>query len=153
MHHLWPTCQSHASKTHQPRPGLTIRHPVAKLFSALISGFLRTFFAWQCRRERALGIRNGPTGAVKITPPLAMHTLGHQFSPPGIHAGGLRYHGMAPIVSRLVQLGLVEAQAYAQTECFEAAVTFARTEAVIPVYFVVLRVGSGTRVRPVTQVR
>lgn len=68
----------------------------------------------------------------EMTPLMAMHTLGHQFLPPGIHAGGLRYHGMAPIVSHLVQLGLVEAQAYAQTECFEAAVTFARTEAVIP---------------------
>ncbi len=68
----------------------------------------------------------------EMTPLMAMHTLGHQFLPPGIHAGGLRYHGMAPIVSHLVQLGLVEAQAYAQTECFEAAVTFARTEAIIP---------------------
>ncbi len=68
----------------------------------------------------------------EMTPLLAMHTLGHQFLPPGIHAGGLRYHGMAPLVSHLVKLGLVEAQAFNQIECFEAAITFARTEGVIP---------------------
>ena len=68
----------------------------------------------------------------EMTPLLAMHTLGHQFLPPGIHAGGLRYHGMAPIVSHLVRLGLTEAVSHNQLECFEAAVTFARTEGIIP---------------------
>ena len=61
-----------------------------------------------------------------------MYTLGHRFMPPGIHAGGLRYHGMAPLVSHLVKLGLVEGLALDQLECFEAAVTFARTEGLIP---------------------
>jgi tryptophan synthase beta chain len=52
--------------------------------------------------------------------------------PPGIHAGGLRYHGASPLVSQLVAAGLVEARAYRQTACFEAAVQFARTEAIVP---------------------
>ncbi len=68
----------------------------------------------------------------EMTPLLAMHTLGHSFVPPGIHAGGLRYHGMAPIISHLVRLGLVEARAYHQLDCFEAAVKFARAEGVVP---------------------
>ena len=68
----------------------------------------------------------------QTTPLMAMHTLGHSFVPPGIHAGGLRYHGMAPLISHLVELGLVEPQAYGQLDCFAAAVTFARTEGVIP---------------------
>lgn len=67
----------------------------------------------------------------KNTPLLKMHTLGHDFIPPAIHAGGLRYHGMAPIVSLLYDLGLVEAQAYKQNDVFEAAVTFARTEGLV----------------------
>src|SRR5690606_5327585 len=58
--------------------------------------------------------------------------LGHDFMPPGIHAGGLRYHGASPLVSKLVHEGLVEAVAYAQRPCFEAAITFARTEGIIP---------------------
>ncbi|KPK65489.1 MAG: tryptophan synthase subunit beta [Planctomycetes bacterium SM23_32] len=66
------------------------------------------------------------------TPLLPMHSLGHDFVPPPIHAGGLRYHGMAPLVSRLVMDGLVEARAYHQLECYEAAVLFARTEGFIP---------------------
>ena len=57
-----------------------------------------------------------------------MHTLGHDFVPPGIHAGGLRYHGAAPIVSQLVLDGLIRAEAYPQNEVFEAAVQFARSE-------------------------
>ncbi|AEJ62179.1 Tryptophan synthase beta chain [Spirochaeta thermophila DSM 6578] len=71
----------------------------------------------------------GDTG--KMTPIVRMHTLGHDFVPPGIHAGGLRYHGMAPIVSRLVKEGVVEARAYHQRAVFEAAVLFARTEGFI----------------------
>jgi len=69
---------------------------------------------------------------VGMTPIVKMHTLGHEFMPPGIHAGGLRYHGAAPLVSKLVKDGLVEAVAYPQLPCFEAAVTFARTEGIIP---------------------
>ena len=61
-----------------------------------------------------------------------MHTLGYDFIPPGIHAGGLRYHGAAPIVSQLLLDELIRAQAFTQTEVFEAAMTFARAEAIIP---------------------
>lgn len=67
-----------------------------------------------------------------LTPLLLMHTLGHTFEPPGIHAGGLRYHGDAPLVCQLVEEGLVKPRAYPQNPCFEAAVLFARTEGVIP---------------------
>ncbi len=67
-----------------------------------------------------------------MAPLVKMHTLGHDFIPDPIHAGGLRYHGMAPLVSHLYELGLVEAEAIGQTECFEAAVTFARTQGIIP---------------------
>ena len=66
------------------------------------------------------------------TPLLKMHTLGNDFKPAPIHAGGLRYHGMAPMVSHLVELGLIGARAYGQTSCFEAALQFARTEGFIP---------------------
>ena len=69
---------------------------------------------------------------VGMTPIVKMHTLGHDFMPPGIHAGGLRYHGAAPLVSKLLDEGLIEAVAYAQRACFAAAVTFARAEGIIP---------------------
>ena len=62
----------------------------------------------------------------KLTPLVKMYTLGHSLVPPGIHAGGLRYHGMAPAVSLGNKLGLIEAEAYHQTECFEAAKLFQR---------------------------
>ncbi len=68
----------------------------------------------------------------ETTPLLQMYTLGHQFMPPSIHAGGLRYHGMAPMVSHALKLGLIEAQAYHQTEIFKAATLFARNEGVVP---------------------
>ncbi len=68
----------------------------------------------------------------KLTPLCKMDTLGHDFVPPGIHAGGLRYHGMAPMVSHAYHLGLVEAQSVLQTEAFAAAVEFARSEGTIP---------------------
>jgi len=68
----------------------------------------------------------------ETTPLLAMYTLGHEFVPAPIHAGGLRYHGMAPIISRLVMDNLIEARAYAQLETFAAGITFARTEGHIP---------------------
>lgn len=70
--------------------------------------------------------------AARQTPLLPMHTLGHGFIPPGIHAGGLRYHGVAPQVSQLLVDGLIEARAYDQAACFEAALLFARTEGIIP---------------------
>ncbi len=66
------------------------------------------------------------------TPLLRMHTLGHTFVPAGIHAGGLRYHGMAPIISKLHADGIVESKAYHQTRVFEAAVQFAQTEGILP---------------------
>jgi tryptophan synthase beta chain len=69
---------------------------------------------------------------VGLTPLLHMYTLGHEFIPPSIHAGGLRYHGDAPIISNLVQSGRMEAVAYPQSKVFEAAVQFARTEGTIP---------------------
>jgi len=69
--------------------------------------------------------------AVGMAPIIKMYTLGHGFIPPPIHAGGLRYHGMAPIISHLHKLGLVEAQAAHQTAVFEAGVKFARTEGVV----------------------
>ena len=67
-----------------------------------------------------------------LTPLAKMHTLGSAFTPPGFHAGGLRYHGMAPLVSHLKELGLIEAVAYHQTKCFEAGVQFARAEGILP---------------------
>jgi tryptophan synthase beta chain len=72
----------------------------------------------------------GDTG--HMTPLVKMHTLGSSFTPPGFHAGGLRYHGMAPMVSHLVALGLVEPTAYHQTECFAAGLLFARNEGILP---------------------
>jgi tryptophan synthase beta chain len=68
----------------------------------------------------------------KMAPIAKMYTLGHDFMPPGIHAGGLRYHGASPLVSQLVNAGVVEAKAVRQLACFEAAVQFARTELIIP---------------------
>lgn len=68
----------------------------------------------------------------QTTPLLPMHTLGHDFVPQAIHAGGLRYHGMAPMVSHAVKSGLVEPRAYHQLETFEAGLTFARSEGFIP---------------------
>ena len=68
---------------------------------------------------------------VGMTPIVKMHTLGHDFMPPGIHAGGLRYHGMAPIMSLLHEEGIVEAKAYPQVGVFDAAVQFARAEGII----------------------
>lgn len=72
----------------------------------------------------------GDTGM--MTPLVKMHTLGHGFIPAGIHAGGLRYHGMAPMVSALKEQGLIDALAFPQNPVFEAAVTFGRTEGIVP---------------------
>ncbi|WP_309474849.1 TrpB-like pyridoxal phosphate-dependent enzyme [Dissulfurirhabdus thermomarina] len=67
-----------------------------------------------------------------MTPLMLMYTLGHTFEPPGIHAGGLRYHGDAPLLCHLVHEGYVKARAYTQNPVFEAALLFARTEGIIP---------------------
>jgi tryptophan synthase beta chain len=67
-----------------------------------------------------------------MTPLLKMHTLGHDFIPDPIHAGGLRYHGMAPLISHIYELGLMEAIAVGQNECFAAGIQFARTEGILP---------------------
>jgi len=69
---------------------------------------------------------------VGLTPLMPMYTLGHDFVPPPVHAGGLRYHGDSPLVCGLVKAGLVEPRAYRQNETFDAAVQFARTEGLIP---------------------
>lgn len=66
------------------------------------------------------------------TPLFKMHTLGHDFVPDPIHAGGLRYHGMSPLISHIYDQGMMEAVAIGQTECFEAGVKFARTEGIVP---------------------
>jgi tryptophan synthase beta chain len=72
----------------------------------------------------------GDTG--HLTPLVKMHTLGSAFVPPGFHAGGLRYHGMAPLVSHILDLGLIEARSYDQIPVFEAGVQFARVEGILP---------------------
>jgi len=68
----------------------------------------------------------------QLTPLTKMHTLGSTFTPPGFHAGGLRYHGMAPLVSHVQELGLIESRNYHQLACFEAGVLLARTEGILP---------------------
>ena len=72
----------------------------------------------------------GDTG--NLTPLVKMHTLGSSFLPPASHSGGLRYHGMAPLVSQLVHLGEIQPTAYTQTECFDAGITFAKAEGIVP---------------------
>jgi len=112
-------------------------------FSGLVFPFLRKKIA-EKKNYRAVAVE--PTACPSITkgeyrydfgdtaemtPLLMMYTLGHQFMPPPIHAGGLRYHGMAPMVSHACKLGLIEAEAYHQTQIFESAVLFARTEGIV----------------------
>ena len=72
----------------------------------------------------------GDTG--NLTPLVKMHTLGSSFMPPATHSGGLRYHGMAPMVSHLKEIGALEAKAYGQKECFEAGIKFANVEGIVP---------------------
>ena len=67
-----------------------------------------------------------------MTPLVAMYSLGHSFVPPPIHAGGLRYHGMAPLVSKATNKGLLRPMAIHQLECYKAGVLFARSEGIIP---------------------
>lgn len=79
------------------------------------------------------GVRDYDFGDnIGMTPLMMMHTLGHKFIPPPVHAGGLRYHGSAPLVSHLLAAGAIEAEAYHQREVFESAVKFARSEGTIP---------------------
>ena len=112
-------------------------------FAGLAFPFLRRKLAGKDIRFVATEPRACPTmcsgqyrydfgDTTKLTPLVKMYTLGHSFVPPGIHAGGLRYHGMAPAVSLGIKLGLIEAVAYHQIECFEAAKLFAATEGIIP---------------------
>ena len=68
----------------------------------------------------------------KVAPISMMYTLGHDFMPPGIHAGGLRYHGESPLVSQLFHAGQIEAKSYKQNSCFEGALLFARSEGIVP---------------------
>lgn len=68
----------------------------------------------------------------KVAPIAMMYTLGHDFMPPGIHAGGLRYHGESPLVSQLLHAGQIEAKSYTQNACFEGALLFAQSEGIVP---------------------
>ena len=68
----------------------------------------------------------------KLTPLIKMYTLGHDFVPPGIHAGGLRYHGASPLLSHLLKLGQIEARSYTQVPVFDAALQFAQSEGILP---------------------
>jgi tryptophan synthase beta chain len=112
-------------------------------FAGLAFPFLREKIAGReidvlaCEPEACPTLTRGPFAydfgdTSQLTPLVPMHTLGHDFVPAGIHAGGLRYHGVAPLVSQLVLDGLVRAEAYPQTEVFASAVQFARSEAIIP---------------------
>jgi len=85
-----------------------------------------------CPTLTAGGYRYDWGDEAKMAPQLVMYTLGHDFVPPAIHAGGLRYHGDAPTLSLLVKEGEIEARALYQTVCFEGAVLFARTEGILP---------------------
>ncbi|MBE3582575.1 MAG: TrpB-like pyridoxal phosphate-dependent enzyme [Limnochordaceae bacterium] len=112
-------------------------------FGGLVFPFLADKFAGRPLRAIAVEPSSCPTltkgkltydlaDVAGLTPMLEMFTLGHDFMPPAIHAGGLRYHGDSPLISRLVADGLVEARAVDQLPTFEAAVTFARSEGIIP---------------------
>jgi tryptophan synthase beta chain len=112
-------------------------------FAGLTFPFLREKFAGRdidvlaCEPAACPTLTRGPFAydfgdTSQLTPLVPMHTLGHDFIPPGIHAGGLRYHGMAPLVSQLVLDGLVRAEAYGQTDVFASAVRFAQCEGIIP---------------------
>jgi tryptophan synthase beta chain len=112
-------------------------------FAGLAFPFLRHRFAGKEIRFIGAEPRACPTmsrgqyrydfgDTTELTPLMKMYTLGHSFIPPGIHAGGLRYHGMAPTVSLAEKLGIIEPAAFHQIECFEAAKLFAATEGTIP---------------------
>jgi tryptophan synthase beta chain len=114
-------------------------------FAGLTFPFLKDKLTGARKRLRAIaaepaacpsltqGLREYDFGdTAETTPLLMMHTLGHRFVPPVVHAGGLRYHGSAPLVSHLLAAGVIEAEAYHQGEVFESAVKFAQCEGTIP---------------------
>ncbi len=114
-------------------------------FGGLVFPFLRDKLSGARKGLRAIAVEPAScpslTGGTReydfgdtagLTPLMMMHTLGHTFMPAPLHAGGLRYHGSAPLVSHLLAAGLVEAEAYNQREVFESAVRFARSEGTIP---------------------
>ena len=112
-------------------------------YAGLVFPFMQDKFNGQAVRAIAVEPASCPTltrgpyaydfgDVAEMTPLLAMHTLGHKFIPPPIHAGGLRYHGMAPLISHLVKTKHMEAVAYKQLEVFEAAKIFSRSEGIIP---------------------
>lgn len=114
-------------------------------FAGLVFPFLRDKLSGARKGLRAIAVEPAScpslTGGTReydfgdtagLTPLMMMHTLGHTFMPAPLHAGGLRYHGSAPLVSHLLAAGLVEAEAYNQREVFESAVRFARSEGTIP---------------------
>jgi tryptophan synthase beta chain len=111
--------------------------------AGLSFAFLKDKFAGRNIRVIAVEPRACPTltkgefrydfgDTAELTPLLKMYTLGHEFVPAGIHAGGLRYHGDSPLISLLYDRGVIEAVAYHQNEVFESAVTFARAEGIVP---------------------
>lgn len=114
-------------------------------FAGLVFPFLRDKLQGMRKGLRAIAVE--PTACPSLTggarrydfgdtagttPLMMMHTLGHRFIPPPVHAGGLRYHGSAPLVSHLLEAGAIEAEAYHQGEVFESAVAFARCEGTVP---------------------
>jgi tryptophan synthase beta chain len=114
-------------------------------FAGLTFPFLRDKISGARKALRAIAVE--PSGCPSLTagareydfgdtagttPLMMMHTLGHGFMPAPVHAGGLRYHGSAPLVSHVLAAGLIEAEAYHQGEVFESAVRFARSEGTIP---------------------
>jgi len=114
-------------------------------FAGLVFPFLRDKLSGARKGLRAIAVEPAScpslTGGTReydfgdtagLTPLMMMHTLGHTFMPAPLHAGGLRYHGSAPLVSHLLAAGIVEAEAYNQREVFESAVRFARSEGTIP---------------------
>jgi len=112
-------------------------------FAGLVFPFIKDKFQGQKVRALAVEPQACPTltkgpylydfgDNVGLTPLLKMYTLGHDFMPPGIHAGGLRYHGAAPLTSKLVKDGYIDAKAYGQVEVFDSVVLFARTEGILP---------------------
>jgi tryptophan synthase beta chain len=113
-------------------------------FAGIVLPFLRDKFSGQ-RNTRIVAVEPAACPSLtrgvyaydygdtaKLAPMTKMHTLGHGFVPPGFHAGGLRYHGMAPIVSHLKQLDVIEARAEPQLRCFEAGLLFAKAEGILP---------------------
>jgi tryptophan synthase beta chain len=113
-------------------------------FAGLVMPFLGRKLKGQCKARVVAvepaacpSLTKGPFAydfgdTAHLTPLMKMHTLGSTFVPPGIHAGGLRYHGMAPLVSHVMELGLIEATSVQQLDAFAAGIQFARAEGIIP---------------------